>query len=141
MDTKIITVIIAWCTTIILFAVEVVLQVLDIQSIVIAVIVGIIGSIAFLIAIIMTYLLIRRRKRGKLNKRAITLSEISAHQTEIKERIEARKRYLPELKQVLNEYINRVDYLANNHKELISPELYRNIYLDESLNSIGIKKL
>lgn len=141
MDTKIITVIIAWCATIVIFAVEVVLQVLDVQSTPIAIVVGIIGGIAFIVAVIMTCVLIKTRKKEKLQRKTTSIHQLAASQAEINERIESRKQYLPELKNILNDYIARVEYLANSNDDiLLNPESYDSVYFTESMKPTGVVK-
>ncbi len=54
--------------------------------------------------------------------------------------IELRKEYLPDLKQTLNEYINQVEYLANNSEEALLYKEYDSIWFQGSLKAKGIRK-
>lgn len=95
--------------------------------------------IALLVSIRLLLFFLKRK-----NKKADSIArikQIKILDSEITERINTRMEYLPELKKTLNEYINRVEYLANNSDELIQPQLYKNIYLDESLKAEGKLKI
>ena len=129
MGTKLIAAIIAWCITVVLFCLEVVLQVLGILSVWIAWVASIFGGIAFIVSLVMTVLFFKQRKREKQQKRlSSNIYELSANKVKIEKRIRERRGYLPELKILLNDYISRVEYLANNNDELLNLERYKHIY-------------
>ena len=48
--------------------------------------------------------------------------------TEIKESVKVRKQYLPHLKQLIGEYINRIEVLAKTDSRLCDLEQYKTFY-------------
>jgi|GEM_PF-4627309 len=70
--------------------------------------------------------------KHRLDKKAVktpSIHQIKEQEAEISERIENRKKYLPQLKEAMNKYISRVEELANTNEEILNLAHYRKMYL------------
>ncbi|MFC1964128.1 hypothetical protein ACFLV1_01965 [Chloroflexota bacterium] len=89
--------------------------------------IAIIGGVIFLVFLWFAI----KTKESKAKQ--LSLADIDAQRAGISERIERRKQYLPQLKQLIGEYINRVEELAKTDDRVKELERYKTVYTTTKL--------
>ena len=86
----------------------------------------IIAGVGFIIFVVFLYYAIKTKVP---KPKQPTLIDTKKQEAEILARIESKKQYLPQLKQLIGEYINRVEEVAKTDAKVLDLERYKKVYI------------